>query len=288
MKNLIALSVKRSKWYVGVLIALLTIGLVLSTGTPGLAGVASHSSGTVAAYTAILSVLISIPAAYGIWELTANRGNPRYFNGEFYVGGFVGAGFYPSQEFRFGTSSNGTTARSMRFDPSAVGGVKIGYFFNSFKFLGLEFETGAGRSPVPRQNVTLSSPIAGSNKAVLPSDTWTNFYPALHLVGRLGFLPDQEVSFGRLQPYVGIGPILLFNAHQSATAVNWGLDVMAGVRYMVLKNVSAFLEYKYTRVWDSDLLGQTLFISNLNTRFTGNAVYDFEIHNIVVGAAYHF
>jgi opacity protein-like surface antigen len=288
MKNLIALSVKRRKWYVGILIALLTIGLVLPTATPGLASVASHSPGTIFAYTTIWSLLISIPIGYGIWEVTANRDNPRYFNGEFYAGVFGGAGFYPSQELRFGTPSNGLSVRSMKFDPSVAGGMKIGYFFNSCKFLGLEYEQGVSLSPVRRQNVTLSPPFAGSNKAVLPSDNWLNFYPALHLVGRLGFLPDQELSFGRLQPYVGFGPILLFNASREsgATSVNWGLDVMAGVRYMVLKNVSAFLEYKYTHVWDADLLSQPLLTPNLNTE--GNAVYNFGSHKVVVGMAYHF
>jgi opacity protein-like surface antigen len=277
---------KRRTWYRLVLIALITVGFLMPA--PVLAGVASHSSGTVTAYATIMAVLISIPAGYGIWEITANRDNPRYFNGEFYVGGFVGAGFYPSQELRLGNHINGLSVQSMKFDPSVAGGMKIGYFFNSCKFLGLEFEQGVSFSPVRRQNVTLSSPIAGSNKAVLPSDIWTNFYPAAHLVGRLGFLPDQEVSFGRLQPYVGIGPILLFNAHEGATAVNWGLDVMAGVRYMMLKNVSAFLEYKYTHVWDGDLLNQQLSIPDVNTNRIVNAAYNFESHKVVVGMAYHF
>ncbi len=108
---------------------------------------------------------------------------------------------------------------------------------------------------------------------------------AFMFTGRYGFLPDAEVQFGRLQPYLAVGPGIMFvsqtpkigflgsfNASQTfiqtgiptsqniAVPVNVQaqdsdhtvaacLAVDAGLRYMALKNVSIdlFFNYRFAR-----------------------------------------
>ena len=96
--------------------------------------------------------------------------------------------------------------------------MKLGYFFHSIPYLGLEAESSVNNSYVNRRSLSTSRPILGYSQAAVPNDFWINWTTALHIVGRYGFLPDQEVPFGRLQPYVGIGPavIVLYEEVDSA------------------------------------------------------------------------
>ncbi|MGB8990758.1 MAG: outer membrane beta-barrel protein [Desulfobaccales bacterium] len=281
----------RRRWYLGCLIILITVGVLLPAPTPALALNTDLAIGCT-----ILGLLATPLIAYGLWEnLPQNQGKERLIKGEFYVGGFMGAALTPSQDLKYsdGFSLNKVggqgpaTLFGNKFQPGVVGGLKFGYFNDRIPYLGLEVETYFNRSAVRSTTLSTSRPILGSTTVTVPNDDWVNWTTALHIVGRYGFLPDQEVPFGRLQPYVGLGPAFVVNYEEEDSAKNFGVDVMVGLRYMMLKNVSAFVEYKFNYLWNIEIEDHAFYLPN-GTVGRGTAYLNYDSHKIVLGVAYHF
>jgi opacity protein-like surface antigen len=285
---------KPKKWYLGLIIVLLTVGFLMPAPTPALALNTDLAIGCT-----ILGVLATPLIAYGIWEnLPQNQGKPRLIKGEFYTGVFLGAALTPNQDLKYQsitlnpaagpvTSQGPVTLFGNKFDPSVVGGLNFGYFNDRIPYLGMEVETYFNRSNVRYTQLSTSRPVNGANAVSVPEDGWVNWTTALHIVGRYGFLPDKEVPFGRLQPYLGIGPAFVVNYDAVDSAKNFAVDVMAGIRYMMLKNVSAFVEYKFNYLWDAEIEDHAFYLPN-GTVGRGTATLDYCSHKIVFGVAYHF
>ncbi len=282
------------KWGLRFVILLLTLGFLMPAPTPVMA-----ASGDNIFWTGmgIFSVLGDGAIAYAIWE-KSRPDQPRLLNGEFYAGGFLGAAFTPNQNLRYPdgfilnngltrTSQGSATLFGNQFNTSLTGGVKFGYFTHRIPYLGLEVESSVNNSYVNHRSLSTSRPIQGASQVAVPNDFWINWTTALHIVGRYGFLPDQEVPFGRLQPYVGIGPAFIVLYEEVDSAKNFGIDVMAGVRYMFTKHISAFVEYKYNHQWDVEIESHAFYLPN-GAEGRGTAHLDFDSHKVVLGMAYHW
>jgi opacity protein-like surface antigen len=281
------------KWGLGFVILLLTLGFLIPTPTPVMAVTTDLAIGCT-----ILGLLATPLIAYGVYEnLPSRQGKERLLNGEFYAGGFLGAAFTPSQNLQYfdGVSLNqGVNGRAGRvtlynnqFATSLTGGVKFGYFFHRIPYLGLEVESGVNNSYVNRRTLSLSPPIQGATTGTVPNNFWINWTTGLHIVGRYGFLPNQQVPFGRLQPYVGIGPCFSVLYEEVDSAKNFGLDVMAGLRYMFTKHFSAFVEYKFNYQWAVEIEDHPFYLPN-GTECRNTATLDFATHRVVMGLAYHW
>lgn len=282
------------KWGLRVVILLLAAGFLLPAPTPALA-----ASGDAIFWTSmgLFSVLGASAIGYAIWEIS-RPDQPRLLNGEFYAGGFLGAAFTPNQDLRYSdgfslnsgltrTPEGSATLFGNKFNTSLTGGVKLGYFFHSIPYLGLEGESSVNNSYVNRRTLSTSRNIRGFNQAAVPNDFWINWTTALHIVGRYGFFRDKEVPFGRLQPYVGIGPAVIVLYEEVDSAKNLAIDVMAGVRYMFTKHISAFVEYKYNHQWDVEIQSHPFYLPN-GDEGRGTAHLDFDCHKVVLGMAYHW
>ena len=131
--------------------------------------------------------------------------------------------------------------------PSVIGGWRLGTWFVPEGALGLNY-------PKWMRNFGFYTDISisqiNSNRSSLQGTgyiaTW-GFMPVV----RFGFVKDDEVPFGRFQPYLGIGPatfLARFN-NFSGSKVSAALMMDAGVRYMFNRKFSMdlFLRYRYAR-----------------------------------------
>jgi opacity protein-like surface antigen len=149
----------------------------------------------------------------------------------------------------------------------------------------VEAEGSIGNHNQPSQSVSLHPPLGGATTGAVAGQTLLVWTMAFHFVGRYGFLPDREVPFGRLQPYVGLGPGLVMLYGEADSAKNFSLEVEAGLRYMFTKHLGGFLEYKFSKQWSVELESQQLAPAPVTA---SKAVFDFDRHQVVVGLAYHF
>lgn len=212
------------------------------------------------------------------------------------------------------------------YDPSVVGGLKIGTWFVKEGFLGYNYpdwmryfgfylDFSYHRLNIQRRQFSGTSIFGnhGFATAVSTFETEGNAATlAFMFAARYGFLSDSEVPFGRLQPYIAVGPAILFASQQptkfntnittwsdgttllgrsfkpgSRSGVFLALAVDAGVRWMALKNVSidVFFNYRYAQP-SFEYIAADYYTGFSATTFTLSPTYHILSGN--VGVAYHF
>lgn len=271
---------------------------------------------------------------------------------EAYLGGVQGANaamspsHTASDSFSLGTfSSSYSFGIPGRLDPAFMGGLKIGTWFVPEGFLGYRYpgwmkyfgfylDFMVHRLNFRRQtgsytnNILINGVPAGGPGAGLPTfaGDMTFFSDGLAptlafmFAARYGFYPDNEVPFGRLQPYVAVGPAILFASqsptiHRYTAKIQYGspnppsisrgtslisgfrsdaticLAVEAGLRWMALKNVSLETSFKYRWAqpsFSSDFRDPLLMVDGVRPLHTLTFNPSLHLFSFQVGAAYHF
>lgn len=208
--------------------------------------------------------------------------------GEWYVAAYAGLSYLPRTDWSFyrgfSDSLRGRTAREVCSEPGVLGGLKFGRYFDSLPWLGLEMEMNFSRHPIRAQSVPISpSPLTGPARLRLPIYRFYIWAMQINLLARYGFLKDKEVTFGRLQPYLGIGPGFEVLYGTTDSAKNLAVETMAGLRYMCTPNIALFCEYKFSYQFGVEI--EQLIIPPYGS---GTAEVDVPHHRIVFGVAYHF
>jgi opacity protein-like surface antigen len=161
------------------------------------------------------------------------------------------------------------TYENVKFDVNFLGGLTVGYDFVNegflyrawpdwMKYFSLVLDSTYENISFQHQRVTvavLGNGFSTTYRRVLelsPGGKISMFYLTPMIIGKYGFIPNAEIPFGQLQPYLGVGAgIVISNPEVSGltTRVRNKLDVSlaveSGLRYMLLRNVSLDAAFRY-------------------------------------------
>ena len=177
----------------------------------------------------------------------------------------------------FPSTPSGTKVSDLALKSAIMYGAKVGYYFDSVKWLGLETEVFRTAPNVKQQSVTETEPGGPSTTEVKPGANLIVTTVALNLVAR--------AQLGSVEPYVGVGAagflaqLNLVNRNGlpplSISSGRPGLSTQLGLRYRLNEKLAFFGEWKfnYSRfTFDSPAIIHATYVVN----------------HFVVGVGYHF
>ena len=195
-------------------------------------------------------------------------GWPSVAMAEPYVGAYGGAAFTENKDLATDLQLNGARFvdgrfHDLRFEPGPLYGVKVGYFF-PYSLLGgnvgLEAEAYRFENAIRPQTARFKGILGGvpfDGPAAVQRADADVIGTALNLLYRFPLSSSAEMPHGRVQPYLGIGLAVLIaelstrtspfevNKQISDTDVQPALQLLAGVRTLVTRNVALFFEYRF-------------------------------------------
>jgi hypothetical protein len=222
-----------------------------------------------------------------------------------WVGAELGGNFPLSGSVKGDIGPFNGSLSGVGYQPSVIGGAMIGYDFVNTGFGAYawpdwmqyfsfatditynKFNIRGGQTvDATFQGVNFGNVTFGNNQYLKGYQvTWTFLFMAHY-----GFLRDSEVPSGRINPYIGVGPAILWSGFENpsgfgghgANAVNVALIVEPGIRWMCLPNVSIDTAMRYRYAVPSYDLGDVPFVGNVTLRPT--------LHQLafLVRANYHF
>jgi opacity protein-like surface antigen len=184
-----------------------------------------------------------------------------------WVGAELGGNFNAYPDITVSTPRFSDT-KTTELRPSVIGGVTLGYDFVNAGFGAyawpdwMKYFSFAVDFTYNRLTIQDAGPGIGTflapNARLNGSESALTFLFMFHY----GFMPDSDVPTGRINPYLGIGPAIVFTAFQGTipttfhpfgqfssnygdNSVNVALVVEPGVRFMVMKNVSVDVAMRY-------------------------------------------
>ena len=195
---------------------------------------------------------------------------------EWYVAGQLGAnlpGDLSNVEWSAGGGSK--AGNDLKLQTSIVYGAKVGYYFESIKWLGVETELFNARPNIKPQDVTIGG---------IPAGTMQGTYHRILTWAPVNLIVRYQA--GAFEPYGGVGLGVFFSHFRgtdssgtdfSSDSTNVGLNTQVGLRYRMTSSFAMFAEWKYnwTQLTQDNLAGLKVHA-------------DYNANNFVVGLGYHF
>ena len=178
----------------------------------------------------------------------------------------------------------GSTISDQSLKTSGLYGAKLGHYFQSVPWLGLEAEIYSTTPHIKQQSIIFSGPSGPVGSVDTPG---VNFRVVTFAPLNLTLRYHKT----RLQPYIAVGPGI-FNARikdpsltsdNTQSSTNLGLNAQAGLRYYITRHFTVFAEGKYNHVRFH--FPETPPGSNFNL-FGFNGTYN--MFHVAFGLSYNF
>jgi len=224
---------------------------------------------------------------------------PGVSHSAMWVGAQIGGNFPLNSDVKVDAGPLTGTLSNVAIQPSVMGGAMIGYdFVNSgfgayawpdwMKYFSFATDITYNTFNI-KTNQTIGVILNGVNfgNFVGNRDGYLKGYEVCWtflFMAHYGFMPDSDIPTGRIVPYIGVGPAILWSGFENpigngrADAVNVALVVEPGIRWMALPNVSIDTAMRYRYAAPAYDIGS-------NTTLTINSLHQFAF---LLRANYHF
>jgi hypothetical protein len=210
-----------------------------------------------------------------------------------WVGAEMGGNFPLNTNVTASAGPFSATVSGVQIQPSVIGGAIIGYdFVNSgfgavnwpgwMQYFSFATDVTYNRLAIRGgQTVGLQINNVNIGNVITPHSQTLNGYEVAWtflFMAHYGFMRDSEIPGGRINPYIGVGPAILWTGFYGNAATNVALVVEPGIRWVCLPNVSidTAMRYRYAQPsWDvnnnitikANPLNQLAFLLRANYHF---------------------
>lgn len=183
---------------------------------------------------------------------------------------------------------SGTTHSDLELSSSFMFGGKVGHYFDSARWFGLEAEVFHTTPHIDQQGHTFQNP---SVPGVIGPTTLQGAHFRVLTLAPFNLMFRYHKT--RLQPYVGVGPGIFFarikgeglapdSPESTSDNARLGLNAKVGVEYFVTRHFTAFAEWKFNYAHFKFDENQNLF------PFPYGLDATYTMHLISFGVGYHF
>lgn len=198
------------------------------------------------------------------------------------------------------------TLRDVRADDFATGGLRFGYWLESVPYVGFALDAFIFDLGIPRQTVVVDANASldveiedvtfrldeGIRLPVrLPSVSFptTAITSSPSVMLRWPTLVSTDFPKGRLQPYLTVGPSLLFT--DTDPEVSLGVKVGTGLAWQLHRRLALFVEYRFTHFSPEVETGSVTLIDQSGVRVKirdPKIETDLNTHYVIAGISFRF